>query len=282
MNTEENQKIWIEKIHENLILRGRSENTYINYRGALNNFFKYYSESTDISCLSEQDIIPYLNDAFIKTNKCKNTYNLAVAAIRLLFIVCYNKTLNKILFPSSKVTKKLPIMLPKDQFLKIINEEKHLKHKCWLILGFCSSLRVSEVACIKVEDIYTSSNKLKVLGKGNKERFTILPDISIKLLRSYCMKNNIKSGYIFKGINNKPVINNKSIINYFSVIKDVYNLNDNISFHSLRHSFATYYLASGGSLLTLQSMLGHSSLKTTTIYLHLSQNFSEFDEVKYV
>ena len=70
-------------------------------------------------------------------------------------------------------------------------------------------------------------------------------------------------------------------ISYF-VNNIAYFLDNNISFHSLRHSFATYYLANGGSLLTLQSMLGHKNLNTTTIYLHLSQNFNTLEGIKYV
>ena len=128
-----------------------------------------------------------------------------------------------------------------------------LKHKCWLLLGFCCGLRVSEVAHIKVEDIFVSSHKLKVLGKGNKERYTILPNIVIKALRAYCIKTGINKSYIFKGTNNKLFMNEKTIINFFSVIKDLYNLDDNISFHSLRHSFATYYLDNGGSLINYLS-----------------------------
>ena len=77
-------------------------------------------------------------------------------------------------------------------------------------------------------------------------------------------------------------MNEKTIINYFSVIKYEFQLDKNITFHSLRHSFATYYLANGGSLLTLQSMLGHTNLNTTTIYLHLSQNFNQLEGIKYV
>lgn len=113
-------------------------------------------------------------------------------------------------------------------------------------------------------------HKLKALGKGNKERYTILPNITIKFLRLYCKENNIKSCYLFLGTSNNVVMNFKTIINYFSVIKYEYSLNNNISFHSLRHSFATYYLMNGGNLLTLQSMLGHKSLNSTTIYLHIS------------
>lgn len=279
MNTDENQKIWIEKIHENLILRGRSEHTFINYKSSLLRFFKYYDANTNIKKFKENDIIDFLNNEYLKPNKCKNTYNLAICSIRLLYLVCFNISLNRILLPTSKLVKKLPTILPKERFIKIVNVQKSLKHQCFLLLGFCCGLRVSEVAHIKVEDIFVSSHKLKVLGKGNKERFTILPDIVIKALKSYCIKNNIKSGYIFKGNNNKPCINEKSIINYFSVLKDLYSLDNNISFHSLRHSFATYYLLSGGSLLKLQSMLGHNSLNTTTIYLHLTQNFDEVNHV---
>lgn len=282
MNNEKNQKLWIEKVHQNLILRGRSNRTFINYKSCLNRFFQYYDSNTNIKKLNESDIINYLNDKFIKINKCKSTYNLTVCSIRLLYIVCFNKSLNRILLPTSKLKKKLPTILPKELFVKIVNEEKYLKHKCWLLLGFCSGLRVSEVANIKVEDVNVREHKLKVLGKGNKERYTILPNIVIKALRCYCIKNGIKSGFIFKGSMNKDNMNEKSIINYFSTIKKIYNLDNNISFHSLRHSFATYYLSVGGSLLKLQSMLGHLNINTTTIYIHLSHNFCELDCLKYV
>lgn len=282
MNTEKNQKIWIEKVHENLILRGRSENTFINYKSCLHRFFNYYDGNTNIKKLKENEIINFLNEEYIIPNKCKATYNIAVCSIRLLYAVCFDSSLNRILLPTSKLTKKLPTILPKDKFIQIINEERLLKHKCWLILSFCCGLRVDEITRVKVEDINSKEHKLKVMGKGNKERYTILPDIVIKILRLYCIEKNIKSGYLFPGTYKKEVMNSKTIINYFSVIKYNYSLDENISFHSLRHSFATYYLSNGGSLLTLKSMLGHTHLNTTTIYLHLSQNFNQLEGIKYV
>lgn len=283
MNTEQNQKIWIEKVHENLILRGRSEATFINYKSSLLRFFNYYDSNTNIKKLKENDIIDFLNDEFIIPNKCKSTYNIAVCSIRLLYTICFNISLNRILLPTSKLVKKIPTILPKNTFITIANNETNLKHKCWLLLGFCCGLRVNEIANLKVENLNSKEHKLLVeKGKGNKERYTILPDLVIKFLRLYCREKNIKSGYLFPGINGNSVINSKTIINYFSVIKDTYELDDRISFHSLRHSFATYYLMNGGSLLTLQSMLGHINLNTTTIYLHLSQNFNELEGIKYV
>lgn len=283
MNTDKNQALWIESIHKNLILRGRSERTFINYKSSLKRFLSYYDVDTNIKKLKENDIIEFLNNEYIKLNKCKDSYNVAVCSIRLLYEVCFNKSLNRLLLPSCKLTKKIPMILPKETFITIFNNEKKLKNKCWLILGFCSGLRVSEIANLKVENLNSKDHKILIEnGKGNKERYTIFPDIVIKFLRLYCKEYKIRTGYLFPGTNGKSVMNNKTIINYFTEIKHIYKLNDRISFHSLRHSFATYYLSNGGSLLTLQSMLGHTNLNTTTIYLHLSQNFNELEGIKYV
>ena len=105
-----------------------------------------------------------------------------------------------------------------------------------------------------------------------------------KFLRIYCKDQHItnKQGYLFISHNKETFINSKSIINYFSTIKEAYNLDNNISFHSLRHSFATYYLMNGGNIITLKSMLGHTHLDTTNIYLHIAQNFNNLEGINYV
>ena len=284
MNNEENKKIWLEKVHTNLTLRNRSEATYCNYKSAILRFLNFYDKETIIKKLKEEDILIYLQKEYISKNKSAEIYNVCICSIRLLYLVCFNISLNRILLPNSKVKKRLPTILPKETFLNILNSENNLEHKCWLILGFCCGLRVNEVATIKIENIYSKDHKLKVLGKGNKERFTILPDVVIKLLRLFYKKKRLtyKTGYLFKGLTNKEHINSKTIINYFTSLKNKYNLNNNISFHSLRHSFATYYLMNGGSLLALQSMLGHEHLSSTIIYIHISQNFNELEGIKYV
>ena len=159
-----------------------------------------------------------------------------------------------------------------------------MKYKCWLILAFCSGLRVDEIAKLRIENTYPNEHKLKILRKGNKERYTILPDIVTKFLRLYCKEQHIinKQGYLFTShYNHETHINSKSIINYFSTLKVAYDLDKNISFHTLRHSFATYYLMNGGNIITLKSMLGHSHLDTTNIYLHIAQNFNKLEGINY-
>lgn len=283
-NTEKNKQKWVEKVKYTLELGGKSEKTFINYKSHINRFLNYYDENIEINKLSEEKIVNFIKKEYIDLNRCAASLNVGICAIRFLYSVCFNRKLNKDLLPSTKLRKKMPTIISKQLFLKILNEENCLKYKCWLLLAFCSGLRAEEVATLRIECIYPNEHKIKVLGKRNKERYTILSDVVIKFLRLYCKEKLItnKNGYLFISHNKNDHINSKSISNYFSTLKKAYDLDSNISFHSLRHSFATYYLMNGGNIITLKSMLGHSHLDTTNRYLHIAQNFNNLEGIKYV
>ena len=282
MNNEKNKKVWLKKCEETLRMGGRSEVTIKNYRYAIIRFLNRYDEKTNISKLTIDDIIKYFKKDFIDKGLSAATYNVNLAAVRFFYLICFDRSISKVLLPNSKLRKRFPKIVTKELFLKIINNEDNLEHKCWLLLSFCCGLRISEVATIKIEDIYSKEHKLRVLGKGNKERFTILPDIVIKFLRLFYQKKRYthKKGYLFIGQNVNNHICERTIGNYFSSLKKEYNLPPEITEHSLRHSFATYFLMNGGDLLVLKSMMGHKSLNSTSIYVHLSQNFNNIKGIK--
>ena len=283
MNNEKNKKVWLKKCEETLRMGGRSEVTIKNYRYAIIRFLNRYDEKTNISKLTTDDIIKYFKKDFIDKGLSAATYNINLAAVRFFYLICFERSISKVLLPNSKLRKRFPKIVTKELFLKIINNEDNLEHKCWLLLSFCCGLRISEVATIKIEDIYSKEHKLRVLGKGNKERFTILPDIVIKFLRLFYQKKRYthKKGYLFIGQNVNNRICERTIGNYFSSLKKEYNLPPEITEHSLRHSFATYFLMNGGDLLVLKSMMGHKSLNSTSIYVHLSQNFNNIKGIKH-
>ncbi|MEG1506859.1 MAG: tyrosine-type recombinase/integrase [Bacilli bacterium] len=283
MNNDKNKKLWLEKVEKTMKIGGKSSATFSNYRSKILKFLNFYNNDVIISKIKDEDIASYVFDNYVKINKSANTVNVSVCSIRFLYSVCFKREINRRILPNSKIKKRIPTIISKDEFLLILNNESNLKHKCWLLLAFCSGLRVDEVANVKIENIYSKEHKLKVLGKGNKERFTILPDVVIKFLRLYykSSKSNSKTGNLFKCAN-RSAMNTKTIVNYFTSIKMKYKLNDNITFHSLRHSFATYYLINGGNILTLKSMLGHTHLGATGIYVHISLNFNEIEGIKYV
>ncbi len=283
MNNEKNKKKWINMIKENLELGGRSELTIRNYTYAITHFLNCYSNKKDISKFREKQLIDYFKKYYLNMGAKETTYNFNLSAIKYFYCICFNVTLNDRLLPKAKTKQKLPTIISKHDFIEMFNNEKNLEHKCFLILGFCCGLRASETASIRIENIDSKNHKLKVLGKGNKERYTILPDVVIKYLRIYYKFKNIKetSGYLFKGTQGYEHILPRTIENYFTNYANDIGLDDKISYHTLRHSFATYYLMNNGDAFTLKDLLGHNSLSTTSIYIHLAHDFNNLKGVKY-
>lgn len=283
MNTKENQQKWVEECEKVLRLGGRSELTLINYRIGWNKFFKYYSNKTNLSKLKEEDLLDYFKKEFLDKNLASSTYNLHLYAIRLLYSVCFRKESNRTLLPSTKLQKRYPVIISKEEFIRIFNLEKNICHRCWLLLSFCCGLRSIDISLLKIEYIDSKNHKLKVLGKGNKERFTILPDIVIKFLRLYYIEYKFtnKTGYLFKGNGQNEHIHTRTVTQFFVKLKKKYDISKDITEHSLRHSFATYYLMNDGDLITLKEMLGHKSLDCTYIYIHMAQDFNNLKGINY-
>ena len=281
MNTEANKQKWIKMVNDTLTMGGKSKITINKYTYTIERFLNSHGNNTKISAFTEKEIIKYLKKKFIDTNLKATTYNFNLAAIFYFYNLCFEKEFNKKLLPKAKLAKKLPTIL--ELFIQMINKEYNIEHKCWLLLGFCCGLRTIEIANIKIEDIDVNNHRLKIIGKGNKERYTILPDICITKLREYCKVKRItyKTGYLFPGNNGEIHISPRTIGNYFTNYAKEFNLQKNISFHTLRHSFATYFLMNGGDQFVLKDMLGHSSLSTTAIYVHLANDFNNLKGINY-
>lgn len=274
----------VQKVIDTLKIGGRSDETIKNYVYAIHRFLKFF-EDKDISTLNESDILQYVKCRYF--NNCAgNTYNTNLSAIKFFYSINFNKEFNNKLLPYAKIKKKIPTVIDRETFVKIFDEEHNLNHKCWLLLAYSSGLRVNEIATLRIEDIFSNEHKLKVFGKRSKERFTVLTDVTIKYLRLYYKTtfhiiSKDKNGYLFEGISPSKHINSKTISNYFTHLKSEYNLDENITFHSLRHSFATNFIENGGEPFVLKSMLGHSSLNTTSIYVHMGRDFNNLAGVNY-
>lgn len=283
------RKVLLQKVIDTLSMGARSKKTISNYVHSINRFFNFFP-NVDISKLNETDIVEYIKTNYLSKNCSANTYNMNISAIKYFYSINFNKTFNSKLIPNAKLVKRIPTTIDNYLFTRIFNEESNLKHKCWLLLAFYSGLRVDEVASLRISHIFAKEHKLKVLGKGNKERFTFIPDITIKHLRLFYKQKYFKNGFrirshssdfVFVGNQNLEHTSSKSISNYFSTIKSKYGLDDSITFHSLRHSFATNFINNGGDPFVLKAMLGHSSFNTTSIYLHLGRDFNNLKGVCY-
>ena len=271
----------LKKVKDLLKVRNCSDKTAINYISCINRF-KMYFKDRELKDLEEDDILEYLKVNFINLGYSSASINVNRAAIKYYYLVNFKRELNNTLLPSTKVNSRFPLIFDDNDFLKIINSTDNIKHKLWFALGLGSGLRINEVVTLKMGDFSFNTGRIRVIGKGNKQRYVPFPELTHNLLLEYYekYKNEIEKfgGYIFFSVRND--YNNKHIsedaINYaINKLKKKFNLDKSITFHTLRHSFATNYIRNGGDLWKLKKILGHSHINSTTIYVHMADDFKE-------
>ena len=269
----------LQKVKDLLLLRKCSDRTVSNYFSCINRFKNYYKRK-DLKKLNEDDILEYLKKNFINIGCSAATINVNRAAIKYYYLVNFNKNFSNVLLPQTKISSRFPKIISKQDFIKMFNSEFNLKHKLWIMLAYGSGLRISEVASLKVSDILSKEHKIRVIGKGNKERYAPLPDFTLKLLRLYWIQNKdkITNNYFFFFIykaTKGTCITSFGIKEAFQKMKENNNLDNSITFHTLRHSYATEFIKNGGDIWELKNILGHSSINTTSMYLHMAENFKD-------
>ena len=271
----------LQKIKTLLKVRGCSSRTTTNYISCINRFKKFF-EGRNLEKLNEEDILEYIKVNFVDLEYSPATINVNRAAIKYYYLVVFKKRFNDILLPYCKIHRRYPYIFDTKDVILLINSTNNIKHKIWICLGYGSGLRVDEIANLKIVDFSHRLHKIKVIGKGNKERFVPFPELTYKLLLIYYEQNKDKikefDNYLFPSARkdyNNIHISVQTIKNTFTNIKKKFNLGDEVTFHTLRHSFATDYIKRGGDIWKLKSMLGHTSINSTTIYLHMANDFSE-------
>jgi len=279
-----NKKIWEvkvmenyeEKIHLYFELKGTPQSSRESYLKRIAIFIKYIELIKNVEDITFQDIQQYILHLKNERKLSSGTINNYISAIKFFTTVILEKTWEQNKVPRMKRNSKMPEILPKETVINILDSLKNIKHKTIFMLIYGSGLRVSEVAKLKIGDICSRSMRIRVdKAKHDTNRYTILPDATLKVLRNYFRSNfNIKSytpnDYLFLGQNGKSHIHVKTIKNLMIKIRKRFKLNDNISAHTLRHCFATHLLEEKVDSVFIQQMLGHKRLQTTLKYLHLT------------
>jgi site-specific recombinase XerD len=141
------------------------------------------------------------------------------------------------------------------------------------MLVYSAGLRVSEAAALKIQHIDSKNMRVFVEdGKGGKDRYTLLSEACLHALREYwkSYQPNHPEGWLFLGTYNVSHITSRGIAHAFNESVKKTNITKNVSIHTLRHSFATHLLEDGVTLLQIKELLGHASIQSTTVYLHLA------------
>jgi integrase/recombinase XerD len=173
-------------------------------------------------------------------------------------------------FSHVQVPKRIPIVLSREEVEKLIKTASNLKHKSILMVLYSSGVRLQE--CISLRPVHIESERMKIRveqGKGKKDRYTLLSRRTLDTLRDYFRKYRPKQ-WLFEGRNGKQY-SARSTGHIVTRAALKAKIDKRVSPHILRHTFATHLMDSGVPLPVIQQLLGHTSIKTTMIYLHVSE-----------
>ena len=248
-------------------LRNYSERSIKTYIASIGQLAKYFNRSPDQ--ISRQEIKDYLLYLINDRQLSKSTINQTISAIKVLQVDVLDREWETIKVQRPKLPKDLPVVLSKKEIDKILTVTLNLKHRAAIMTAYSGGLRLGEVCNLKPANIDVERKQIRIsFGKGQKTRYTILSPILLGTLREYWVRYRPQT-YLFEGQRKGHPISHGALRKAFDNSCGKADIKKDVCFHTLRHSFATHLLEQGTNLRIIQHLLGHRSIKTTTIYTHL-------------
>ena len=251
---------------KHLELKRYSINTARNYVSLFSKFVAHF-KSKDLLEINELDIKEYMRAA--AKGKSASYQNQMINAIKFYYEQVLDMPQRFYDFGRPRKEHRLPTVLSEEEVIKLIDSVNNLKHKAILVTIYSCGLRLSELLNLKINDIESDRHLVVVRGaKGNKDRTTVLSEATLGLLRKYFKCYRPKT-YLFEGAKGE-IYSASSVQHILKVGLAAAKIKKKASPHTLRHSFATHLLENGTDLRYIQTLLGHSSPKTTEIYTQVS------------
>jgi len=262
------QKSDLEKYRKWLLQKRLSLNT-VNTYTEVTAFFIRYATFKNTSTYTPRLIEAFNYDFIVRANKSVSYQNQCLNGIKkYLSYKGFKVEAMELARPQKE--KKLPVVLSTQEMKLILENTTNVKHKTLLSLIYSGGLRIGEAINLKIADIDSKRMLIHIQGaKGKKDRYTLLSDTFLQLLRIYYKQYKPKK-YLFEGqqeVQYTSTSAQKVLRN--AVVKA--GIKKRITLHTLRHSFATHLLENGTDIRYIQELLGHNSPKTTMIYTHVTE-----------
>ena len=269
----ENAVEWLTKLNSLMIVKDYGRGSVKSYVNEMTLLFKYFHEK-EVESITHEDIEKYL--LYIKTvhqvgrAKCRSVAQACSFFFKRVMKVDY-------IVPSDLYPRKqfvLPKILSQSEAVQLFRSPLDLKEYCAVGLMYGCGMRLSEVCNLKVSDIESDNQRIKVSqSKGARDRYTLLPDILLDKLRGFYVEQHRPATYLFTSSQTKKAYCTRSmqvVVN--SAMAKAGFANKGYTAHTLRHSFATHMLDNGTNIHVIKTLLGHSKLETTMVYLHLQKH----------
>ncbi len=198
------------------------------------------------------------------------TLTQVASALRFLYRITLQKNWVVERIPYPKPESHLPVVLCREDVLKLLSSPRNIKHRAILTTCYAAGMRVSEATHLRVADLDSKRMVIRIhQGKGKKDRMVPLSPTLLELLREYWRVARPRD-WLFPGKKQSQPITRRSVQRVCERARKAAGLDDRVTAHTLRHSFATHLLEAGTNVRTIQLLLGHASLSTTARYTQVA------------
>ncbi len=258
-----------------LQLAGMSESTQEGYTRSVRQLVEFCDKTPEK--ITELELQDYFLHRQNKDKWAPATLRISYSGIKFFFINVLRRDWHTLKLINAKRGKALPTVLSIKEAWGILDAVETPQNKAYLTLVYTCGLRLSEGLHLKVPDIDSDRMRIFVHGKGAKDRYVPLPEATLGVLRDY-WKTHRNPTWIFPrlgqghnlGPTAKDPMTRSTVQSALSRIRKQLKVRKRVSVHTFRHSYATHLLEAGVNIRRIQQYLGHSSLNTTMIYLHLT------------
>ena len=257
-----------EAMQREMELKGYSDKTITSYLGHMRRYTIYIGMSPTQA--GEVEVKRYLYHLISDRKRSRSYVNQTYSALKIFYEKVAKKPVAMGQIPRVKQGRKLPVVLSTGEVARLLVALPNLKHRMILTMIYSAGLRLSEVCQLKVSDIDAARMQIRVRqGKGIKDRYTILAKGTLHLLREYWQAYR-PTDWLFAGQNVTKPIHSRSVQKILKAALEKAEIPKAATVHTLRHCFATHLLEAGVDVYYIQKLMGHSSVKTTSIYLHVT------------
>jgi site-specific recombinase XerD len=253
---------------EDMGIRNFADNTQLSYLQQISAYARHFDRSPEE--LGPEQVRAYQTHLVKDRKLAPGSLSIVASALRFLYKVTLKRDWTPEDIPMPKKPFKLPVVLSRDEVMRFLASIDSLKHRTILTAAYAAGLRVSEATHLKITDVDSQRMVLRVdQGKGRKDRYVMLSPRLLEALRSYWKTVRPKT-WLFPGdLAGRPITRNAVELACKKAHRAC-GITKPITPHSLRHAFATHLLEAGTDVRTIQLLLGHRSLATTSRYLKVA------------
>lgn len=258
-----------DQMKEDLILKAYSPHTQREYLRCARHFASHYMRSPGE--MGETEVRNFLLHLVRDRNASPATQDMYVNALKFLYTITLKRpeVVKNISHP--KRPKTLPVILSPEEVLRVFEAIRSVKYKAIIATAYAAGLRISEVCSLSASDIDSQRMRIHIRsGKGKKDRYVMLGESLLALLRQYYQAVRPQGAYLFPGQKPQRHISTTAVSRVLRKVIRETGLAKKVTMHTLRHCFATHLLEAGTDIRILQVLLGHSSIRTTLRYTHIT------------